>query len=145
MTSKRPPPTKEVHISVQDPSSALRELEEALLVQAQCYEVWIDFGPEPTLSALINETRGWLIYMRYDGDAGFSSRNPEHAGEERELEFRLGNGQLDVYPIEYTFPKTKIIEVLKYFIVNRRVPDWLDWFNDSGDGNTSPNEPFIET
>lgn len=48
------------------------------------------------MMALINGEFGWLMYLREDSDAGFSSRNPIYTGSEDEtMEFYLSNGQLD--------------------------------------------------
>ena len=50
--------------------------------------------------ALINGEFGWLMYLRYDGDAGFSSRNPSYQGpSDAMIEYFLSNGQLDEYPV----------------------------------------------
>src|SRR5678815_3132714 len=43
-------------------------------------EVWVDHGPYPALCALMNGNLGWLMWARYEGDAGFSSRNPAYSG-----------------------------------------------------------------
>jgi hypothetical protein len=34
----------------------------------------------PILCALINGELGWLMYLREEGDSGFSSRNPNYDG-----------------------------------------------------------------
>ena len=50
----------------------------------------------PILCALINGDLGWLMYLRQEGDSGFSSRNPDYDGPaDAQIEYRLDNGQHD--------------------------------------------------
>lgn len=40
------------------------------------------------------------MYLRYNGDAGFSSRNPSYAGQpDANQEYYLSNGQREEYPL----------------------------------------------
>ena len=106
-------------------------------------EVWVDHDPFPALCALINGPRGWLMFIRYSGDAGFSSRNPEYDGAaDSEIEYRLGNGQRDLYPASWAYPRDVLFEALRHFARTRTVPPGINWANDSGDGRSSPNDPF---
>ena len=105
-----------------------------------CLEIWIDHNPYPSLCALVNGERGWLMCLRYDGDAGFSSRNPRYAGSpDARIEYRLANGQVDVYPAAWAYPRADVFAALEYFARHRRVPEAIAWYNDAGDG-TSPND-----
>ena len=104
-------------------------------------EIWIDHSPYPSLCALVNGERGWLMCLRHDGDAGFSSRNPRYSGPpEAQIEYRLANGQVDRYPAGWAYPRAAVFSALEYFARHRRVPETIEWFNDAGDGKTSPNE-----
>jgi hypothetical protein len=91
----------------------------------------------------VNGDRAWLMYLRYDGDAGFSSRNPEYQGPEYAVvDYFLSNGQCDEYPASWTYPTDQVFKVLEWFAANRSSPPSIAWFNDSGDGNASPNDTF---
>jgi hypothetical protein len=60
--------------------------------------------PTMSLSALINGDMGWLMYLRYEGDVGFSMRNPNYIGAMDEVEeYYLENGQRDEYPKSCNF------------------------------------------
>ena len=118
-----------------DLASSLAELPESGFA-----EIWVSHGSFPTLCALINGDRGWLMFLRYEGDAGFSSRNPDYAPSHAELEFMLSNGQVDRYPAEWTYSRAQILETLEYFAHTRHLPAALYWFNDSGDGAKLPDE-----
>ena len=41
-------------------------------------EAWITTSDGQAMCALTNEGLGWLMYLRGEGDAGFSSRNPDY-------------------------------------------------------------------
>jgi alpha-D-ribose 1-methylphosphonate 5-triphosphate synthase subunit PhnI len=87
------------------------------------------------LVALINGDLGWLMYLRYNGDVGFSTRNPDYAGpEDAVLEYYLSNRQRDAYPLSWAIPVSEIERALEYFITELKPPPWLHWHNGSEDG-----------
>jgi hypothetical protein len=87
------------------------------------------------MSALVNNDTGWLNYLRYNGDAGFSSRNPAYSGSEDAVqEYYLSNGQMDEFPLAWAISASEILEVLEYFVTHRQPAPWIHWHNDSGDG-----------
>ena len=86
------------------------------------------------MCALINGEVGWLMYLREEGDAGFSSRNPRFSGADSNLEFQLGNGQRDFYPSSWTLPISTVRAALDHFRSTGRPPTFVLWHNDSGDG-----------
>ena len=106
-------------------------------------EVWVMHGRFPALCALLNGDRGWLTCLRYEGDAGFSSRNPAYAGPpDAEIEFMLSNYQLNRHPAAWTYSREEILAAVRTFADTRRCPPELTWFNDSGDGVASPDPPL---
>ena len=62
-------------------------------------EIWLHSPTGQMLAVLVNGDRAWLMFLRAEGDSGFSSRNPAYPGpDQATLEFRLSNGQVDAYP-----------------------------------------------
>ena len=68
----------------------------------QYKEIWCKLketeNDERAMMALINGDWGWLMYLREEGDSGFSSRNPDYIGTDDDgkmMDFLLSNGQLD--------------------------------------------------
>ena len=50
----------------------------------------------------INGDFGWLMYLRGNGDPGFSSRNPNYDGPpDAQIDYELSNGQRDLYPASW--------------------------------------------
>ena len=99
----------------------------------QFREIWLEVEQGPALCALLNGDLGWLMYLREDGDAGFSSRNPTFDGSKSNvIKYRLSNGQHDEYPTSWALPKGEIIRALEYFIEHqgRRAP-FVNWHDDS--------------
>ena len=127
-------------------SGSLQQLHECLLeARSEIYaEIWVDHGDYPALCALVNGDQAWLMYLRYNGDAGFSSRNPGYEGaREAVVDYVLGNGQRDQDPAFWADPTAEVFAALEWFAANKGSPPSITWFNDSGDGNSSPNDKFI--
>jgi Immunity protein Imm1 len=98
-------------------------------------EVWVEAPNGQSMCALVNGEVGWLMYLREDGDAGFSSRNPDYAGPPDEMvEYRLNNGQRDLYPRAWAYPTAVIERALDYFRTHHAPPPFISWYNDSEDG-----------
>jgi hypothetical protein len=103
-------------------------------------EIWVNHDQFPALSALLHDDAGWLMYLRYEGDAGFSSRNVNYSGEpDAKIEYLLSNGQLDEYPAAWAYSRREVFLALEFFALHGRVPEDIRWSNDSGDGR-SPND-----
>ncbi|MEO3946880.1 hypothetical protein [Gorillibacterium sp. CAU 1737] len=109
----------------------------------QYQEIWVTNEPdEQTVVALLNGEYGWLMYLREEGDAGFSSRNPDYAGpEEATMEFFLSNGQCDEYPMAWVLPVERVYAAIEYFKIHHKPPAFIVWHNDSNDGVSLNEEP----
>jgi len=107
-------------------------------------EIWVHIGDFPALMALVNDRQGWLMYLRYDGDAGFSSRNPGYRGDpEATISYLLSNGQLDHTPAAWSYPLQVVVDAVLHFARSGRVSDDIAWSNDSEDGIASPNDDAV--
>lgn len=85
----------------------------------------------PILCALINGDRGWLMYLREEGDSGFSSRNPGYDGPaDAQIEYRLDNGQHDLYPASWALPITEVRRAIEYFERECQRPPFVVWHED---------------
>ena len=108
----------------------------------QFAEVWLNHNRFPALCALVNGDRGWLMLLRYEGDAGYSSRgDDDFARLGNELEFCLSNGHLGTHPIAWTLPTREVLNALQCFANSGCVPESIRWHNDSADGSSGPNDP----
>lgn len=98
-------------------------------------ELWVRSPDGQAMCALINGDRGWLMYLREEGDGGFSSRNPAYIGPpDAEIEYALNNGQHDFYPAAWALPVAEVHRALDYFSRENRPPPFVTWHNDSSDG-----------
>lgn len=105
------------------------------MVQSQFREVWVESPDGKTMCALISGECGWLMYLREEGDAGFSSRNPDYHGPaDAMIEYRLNNGQHDLYPASWAYPLGVIERALQFFSERKAPPPFILWHNDAGDG-----------
>ena len=135
----------QVSVPVAEPArstaiAAITEFLNTLPGQASA-EVWIDLDPQPALCVLVNGEQAWLMAIRHEGDAGFSSRNPAYDGApEATIAYTLSNGQVDEYPAGWSHSRQTAFRAIEAFAATRRFPDTITWFNDSGDGCLSPNE-----
>jgi hypothetical protein len=100
-------------------------------------ELWITAPPDRSLCALISGDWGWLMFLRENGDAGFSTRNPGYSGNPDALmDYRLDNGQHDRYPAAWALPVAEVQRALELFMTHAEPAPWLMWHNDSEDGAT---------
>lgn len=94
-------------------------------------EVWLKSPDGQILCALINGDRGWLMYLREEGDSGFSSRNPSYDGPPgARIEYRLSNGQHDFYPASWALPIEEVRQALEYFEQKHQRPPFVVWHED---------------
>jgi hypothetical protein len=101
--------------------------------RAEFSEVWINHtGGWPAICALVNGEAAWLMYMRYEGDAGFSTRNPLYAEPARAvIEYHLSNGQQDEYPAAWNITTAEAIRGLEFFFEEAGMAPWLHWYDDT--------------
>ena len=127
----------EFTLSVNGKEYAVRQLAElrshlAASRHQQFCELWLNRKNEGALSALVNGDRAWLMFLRYEGDAGFSSRNPHYVGrQDAELEFYLSNGQRDVYPAHWAVDTSQALKAMEYFYLNGERSPAIVWHDDS--------------
>lgn len=98
----------------------------------QFAEIWMQHAVNwPAICALINGDAAWLMYTRFDGDAGFSTRNPNYSGPPKAvIEYCLANGQRDKYPASWNITMAEAIRALEYFFVEEAMAPWLHWHED---------------
>jgi hypothetical protein len=98
-------------------------------------ELRVETEDGAALYALVSGDVGWLMYLRMEGDAGFSSRNPDYAGPaDAVLQDRLDNGQVDEYPASWALPVAALKKAMHHFLRTGEPAPWIAWHNDSGDG-----------
>ena len=101
----------------------------------QFLELWVETEDGQSMCALVNGGAGWLMYLREECDAGFSSRAPDYRGSPDTVrEYYLDNGQRDEYPASWTLPVDEVERALEHFITHAQPAPWIVWHNDSGDG-----------
>jgi hypothetical protein len=101
--------------------------------RAQFAEVWLEADEDwPSICALINGDAAWLMYIRHEGDAGFSTRNLQDAGPAKAMiEYYLTNGQRDEYPASWNITTTEALRALEHFLEKETMAPWLTWQDDS--------------
>ena len=108
---------------------------EALIRQAGSVsdvEIWLNHQDGPALCALMNANGGWLMFLREEGDAGFSSRNPAiDPGDGATETYRLANGQMDEYPRAWAFERSDVFDALREFFRTGQRPGSVGWYEDA--------------
>jgi hypothetical protein len=95
-------------------------------------EIWLTAPNGAALCALMNRDRGWLMFLREYGDAGFSSRNPSYDGSPGEtIEYVLSNGEIDRHPAEWALTLFEVVRALKHFVDDETMPPFIHWHDDS--------------
>lgn len=81
------------------------------------------------LSMLRDGANAFLMYLRAEGDAGFTSRGA--SGRSGTAAFRLGNGQQDEYPLSWCVGIDEYYKALVHFFShNGDRPDFILWHAD---------------
>lgn len=97
--------------------------------ERQFCEVWLYAASGwPAVCALVNGDAAWVMYLRHDGDSGFSTRNPGYAGpKEAVTEYFLSNGQRDEYPDAWNITVREALRALEHFQQTQEMAPWLQW------------------
>ena len=101
--------------------------------RTQFSEVWLQHNDGwPAIAALINGDSAWLMFIRHEGDARFSTRNPQYSGLPKAMiEYCLSNGQRDEYPAAWNITTAEALRALEYFLERETMAPWLTWSDDS--------------
>lgn len=98
----------------------------------QFAEIWLQHETGQWLGVLINRNRAMLIYGRFEGDPGFSSRSSPEENESEELvEFILSNGQRDEYRASWTVSTELALRGIVYLFTHGQPVPWITWHDDS--------------
>jgi hypothetical protein len=100
------------------------------VMSEQYREIWLSVESGPAICALMNGDSGWLMYRREVGEAGFSSRNPAQEGRGGLVSYRLGNGQIDQYPPDWSLSEDEILRTLEHFFTHRTRAPFIIWHDD---------------
>ncbi|HEY6968010.1 MAG TPA: Imm1 family immunity protein [Candidatus Angelobacter sp.] len=97
--------------------------------RSQFSEVWMQQPDSwPSICALINGEAAWLMFLRFEGDAGFSTRNPDYSGPPKAvIEYHLANGQRDEYPASWNITTNEALRALEHFLAEQEMAPWLQW------------------
>ena len=90
------------------------------------FELWLRSTEGPRVCMLRNEEDAWLLYLRHEGDSGYTtSGDPQRTDF---VSYRLSNRQVDEYPGKWCIPVEDCYKALAYFYVNEGAkPDWISW------------------
>ncbi len=100
-------------------------------MDAKFDEIWLSAPSGQSLCALVNGAQGWLMYLREEGDSGFSSRNPSYEGDPNaKIEYAHSNGQHDWYPASWALPIEEVRRAVDYFAREHKRPPFITWHED---------------
>ena len=108
--------------------SSIEQLSVALdqFDQVDQFEVWLSASRGQAICMLRNESNAWLMYLRYDGDSGFTSQ--AKTGRTGVASYKLSNGQVDEYPLSWCIEVEQCYKALAYFFANEGgKPEWVSW------------------
>ena len=96
------------------------------LDEAPQFELWLCVEDGPSLCMLRNAEHAWLMYLRHEGDSGFTSLgDPDRLGDQAYL---LSNGQQDQYPAAWCIDIAQCYEALVHFYRNDGAQaGWIHW------------------
>jgi hypothetical protein len=109
-------------------TASIEELDAALVRSEQHprFELWVSVSNGPRMSMLRSGIHAWLMYLRFEGDAGFVSQGD--LTTTGETSYTLSNGQVDVYPLSWCIDLERCYQAIAYFFVNEGAkPEWITW------------------
>ena len=93
------------------------------------FEPWLSVPKGPSMTMLRHGPNAFLMYLRFPGDSGFTSR--ASLAKPGTASVRLSNGQEDEYPLSWCIGIEQCYKALAYFFVNNGgKPDWVQWHKD---------------
>jgi len=110
-------------------SGSIEELD-AVLVRSEQepqFELWASVPSGPSMALLRNGIHAWLMYLRFNGDAGFVSQGD--LTKVGATSYTLANGQVDEYPLSWCIDLERCYQALMCFFVNNGAkPEWITWY-----------------
>lgn len=98
-------------------------------------EIWLRVEKNSVMSCLCNVSRGWLMHMDDKNEFHWRTQPDPLKTEKWDVPFRLSIGQLDYYPLGWTYSKNKCFKALIHYAnLKERYPAMI-WINDYGDGS----------
>ncbi len=90
------------------------------------FELWLKMPGGASICMLRNGRNAWLMYLRHEGDSGFNSvGNSSLVGL---AAYKLSNGQVDEYPLDWCIEVERCYKAIVYFFVNEGAkPEWVQW------------------
>jgi hypothetical protein len=112
--------------------STLQQLNASLAAPREAnLQIWVTASHGGTLSAFFVDAQAWLMYLRHEGDSGFSSRNPAYDGPPAAVRsFTLENGQVDEFPSSWFYPEAIVAAALREFATHGTRPEVIEWHED---------------
>ena len=121
-------------MTVNDQHTEIQSLEQLDLALNQIealdtFELWVTTPNGPFMSMLRSGPHAFLMYLRFSGDAGFSSRATTPM--QGKVAFTLANGQVDEYPLSWCLEIEECFQAIAHFLMhNGTKADWILWHED---------------
>ncbi|WP_343565688.1 hypothetical protein [Sphingobacterium sp.] len=81
---------------------------------------------ESSIILLKNSTHSFAIYLRFNGDAGYTTHNPKGTTSEMK-DFILTNGQRDEYPTALLVDNKDGLEILQFYLLTGEMYPGIKW------------------
>jgi WD40 repeat protein len=94
------------------------------------HEIWLEGHGKNTLCILTNPDTAFLMYLRHVGDSGFRSNN-KSGDESKTQEFKLSNGQIDLYPETWLTDKANIKSAMLTYFDTGTMDKSIDWIEEN--------------
>lgn len=99
--------------------------------QCEFIEIWLNEINGAALCVLVNRDKAFLMFLRAEGDSGFTSRDPDYSGSaDSQIEFLLANGQRDEYSAQWCVSITEAIKAVYYFFESGQKSPLIFWHQD---------------
>jgi hypothetical protein len=93
-------------------AAAVRPAAAAVLARSGTGELWLRRWTGASLTVLYEPERAFVMQLGGPGDVGSVACDPACDGDRRPVDFTLGNGQVDTWPLEATISRDQALDVM---------------------------------
>ena len=95
----------------------------------ELHEILISGHGDTSLTVMTNPYGAFMMFLRENGDSGFTSRN--QTKEEGEfVDFKLSNGQVDQYPLNWVIKHEEAKQAIISYYRTGNMLETINWFEE---------------
>ena len=104
----------------------LQEIMQQIFTE-EYHEIWLSGHQESQLCVMLNQNSAFAMYLKYGGDQGFRTHSSVYNLSKEVEEFRLANGQVDIYPKGWLLKKEQAKGIIETYVNTGLMDSRVKW------------------